>query len=31
MLVVGDDAYRLNQPKGMTARAIKSNEVMKKM
>ena len=24
MLVVGDDAYRLNQPKGMTARAIKS-------
>ncbi len=24
MLVVGDDAYRLNEPKGMTARAIES-------
>ena len=31
VLVVGDDTYRLDQPKGTTARAIKNKEARQKM
>jgi hypothetical protein len=31
MLVVSDDVYQLNQPKGTTTRAIKNKEIRQKI